>query len=84
LIQDTQVIAKVKHTGVGSIDPEILSQLFSKFASRSFEGTGLGLFIAKSIVEVHDRKVWIITILIEKKQQLPFTLLYQLSIDNKM
>jgi signal transduction histidine kinase len=59
LIQDTQVIVKVKDTGTGSIDPEILPQLFSKFASRSFEGTGLGLFIAKSIiVKAHDGEIW--------------------------
>jgi signal transduction histidine kinase len=55
LIQDTQVIVKVKDT---PIDPEILPQLFSKFASKYFEGTGLGLFIYKSIVEAHDGKVW--------------------------
>jgi signal transduction histidine kinase len=57
LIQDTQVIVKVKDTGTG-IDPEILSRLFSMFASKSFEGTGLGLFICKSIVESHDGKIW--------------------------
>jgi signal transduction histidine kinase len=57
LIQDTQVIVKVKDTGTG-IDPEILPQLFSKFASKSFEGTGLGLFICKNIVEAHDGKIW--------------------------
>ena len=47
----------VKDTGKG-IDPEILPQLFSKFVSKSFEGTGLGLFIAKSIVEAHGGKIW--------------------------
>ncbi len=57
MIQDTQVIVKVKDTGTG-IDPEILPQLFSKFASKSFEGTGLGLFIAKNIVEAHDANAW--------------------------
>ena len=81
LIQDAQVI--VKDTGTG-IDPEILQQLFSKFASNSFENTGLGLFISKSIVEAHNGRYGlkiIILIHIEKKQ-LPFILLYQLSIDN--
>src|SRR5919112_355649 len=55
--KDTKVIVKVKDTGTG-IDPEILPQLFSKFASKSFEGTGLGLFICKNIVEAHDGKIW--------------------------
>jgi signal transduction histidine kinase len=57
LIQDTQVIVKVKDIGTG-IDPEILPQLFSTFCSKSFESTGLGLFIAKNIVEAHDGKIW--------------------------
>jgi signal transduction histidine kinase len=81
LIQDTQVIVKVKYTGT---DTAILPKLFLKFASKSFEGTGLGLFIAKSIMEAHNGKVWlkmIILILIGKKE-LPFTSLYQLSMDN--
>jgi two-component system, OmpR family, sensor histidine kinase VicK len=56
LIQDTQVIVKVKDTGT-AIGPDILPQLFSKFASKSFEGTRFGLFIAKSIVEAHDGKI---------------------------
>jgi signal transduction histidine kinase len=55
--KDTQVIVKIKDTGTG-IDSEILPRLFSKFASKSFEGTGLGLFIAKNIVEAHDGKIW--------------------------
>jgi len=55
--KDSQVFVSVKDTGSG-IDPEILPKLFSKFVSKSFEGTGLGLFIAKSIVEAHDGKVW--------------------------
>jgi signal transduction histidine kinase len=54
---DSRVIVSVKDTGSG-IDPEILPRLFSKFASKSFEGTGLGLFICKSIVEAHDGKIW--------------------------
>ena len=56
MIQDIQVIVKVKDTGTG-IDPEILPRLFSKFVSKSFEGTGLGLFICKSVVEAHDGKI---------------------------
>jgi signal transduction histidine kinase len=54
---NNQVIVSVKDTGSG-IDPEILPRLFSKFATKSFEGTGLGLFISKSIIESHGGKIW--------------------------
>jgi signal transduction histidine kinase len=52
-----QAIVSVKDTGVG-IDQEILPRLFDKFASKSFQGTGLGLFISKSIIEAHGGKIW--------------------------
>src|SRR5215212_6388272 len=51
------VIVSVKDTGTG-IDSEILPRLFSKFASKSYKGTGLGLFISKSIIEDHGGKMW--------------------------
>lgn len=51
------IIVDVKDSGLG-IDPEILPRLFSKFATTSFEGTGLGLFISKSIIEAHGGKMW--------------------------
>ena len=54
---DNQVIVSIKDTGSG-IDHEILPRLFSKFAAKSFEGTGLGLFISKNIVEAHGGKIW--------------------------
>jgi len=47
----------IKDTGQG-IDPEIFPRLFSKFAAKSETGTGLGLFISKSIVEAHGGKIW--------------------------
>jgi signal transduction histidine kinase len=55
--KDTQAMVTVKDSGVG-IDPQILPQLFSKFVSKSFKGTGLGLFISKSIVEAQGGKIW--------------------------
>jgi signal transduction histidine kinase len=51
------VVISIKDSGIG-IDPEIRPKLFSKFATKSHEGTGLGLFIAKSIVESHGGKIW--------------------------
>ena len=51
------VVITVKDTGTG-IDSEILPRLFEKFASKSCKGTGLGLFISKSIVEAHDGRIW--------------------------
>ena len=52
-----EVIVIMKDTGSG-LDPEILPRLFSKFASKSFKGTGLGLFISESIIEAHGGKIW--------------------------
>ncbi|MFL6362412.1 MAG: ATP-binding protein [Nitrososphaeraceae archaeon] len=52
-----QAIVSIKDTGTG-IDPEILPRLFEKFATKSYQGTGLGLYICKSIVEAHGGKIW--------------------------
>ena len=52
-----EVIITVKDTGTG-IDPELMPRLFTKFAAKSYQGTGLGLFISKSIVEAHGGKMW--------------------------
>jgi two-component system sensor histidine kinase VicK len=51
------VIVSIKDTGSG-IDPELRSKLFTKFVTKSESGTGLGLFISKSIVEAHGGKIW--------------------------
>jgi signal transduction histidine kinase len=52
-----EVVVSVKDTGTG-IDPELTPRLFTKFATKSYQGTGLGLFISKSIVEAHGGKMW--------------------------
>jgi signal transduction histidine kinase len=35
-----------------------MSDLFSKFATGSSQGIGLGLFLSRSIVEAHGDKIW--------------------------
>src|SRR5215203_3231136 len=54
-----EILVSIKDTGSG-IDPEILPKLFTKFATKSpiAGGTGLGLFISKSIIEMHGGKIW--------------------------
>jgi signal transduction histidine kinase len=48
---------KIIDTGLG-IDCALLLRLFTKFATKSDKGTGLGLYISKSIVEAHGGKIW--------------------------
>jgi signal transduction histidine kinase len=55
--KDGQVVVSVKDTGPG-IDSEIMPRLFTKFTSKSQTGTGLGLFISKSIIEAHGGRIW--------------------------
>jgi signal transduction histidine kinase len=52
-----QLVVSVRDTGQG-IASEISPRLFSKFATKSETGTGLGLFISKSIVEAHGGRIW--------------------------
>ncbi len=55
--KDGQTMVSVRDTGSG-IGPEIYPNLFTKFTTNSEKGTGLGLFIAKNIVEAHGGKIW--------------------------
>jgi nitrogen-specific signal transduction histidine kinase len=55
--EDNEIIVSIKDTGSG-IDPEIMPKLFSKFATKSQTGTGLGLFISQNIIEAHGGKIW--------------------------
>jgi two-component system sensor histidine kinase VicK len=52
-----EAIVSVKDSGEG-IHADIFPRLFTKFTTKSFTGTGLGLFISKSIVEAHGGKIW--------------------------
>ena len=58
-----QIAIKVEDTGVG-IPPEEQGRVFEKFyrasnAAKGAEGSGLGLAIVKSIVESHQGRVWV-------------------------
>jgi len=62
-IQDDQLILKVEDTGPG-IQPDEQGKVFDKFyrastVPREVEGTGLGLAIVKSIVDSHQGRVWV-------------------------
>jgi signal transduction histidine kinase len=52
-----EVVVSIEDTGSG-IDPEIYPRLFTKFSNKSFSGTGLGLYISRSIIEAHGGKIW--------------------------
>jgi signal transduction histidine kinase len=54
---DDRIVVRVKDTGSG-IDSKILPKLFTKFATKSASGTGLGLFISKNIIEAHGGNMW--------------------------
>jgi signal transduction histidine kinase len=51
------VVIRMRDTGIG-ISSEIYPKLFTKFATKSEKGTGLGLFISKSIIEAHGGRIW--------------------------
>jgi CheY-like chemotaxis protein len=51
------VIISVRDQGSG-INAELRKKLFEKFATGSYGGTGLGLFISKNIIESHGGKLW--------------------------
>ena len=53
-----EILVSIKDTGT-VIHPEVLPNLFTKFATKSpIAGTGLGLFISKSIIVMHGGKIW--------------------------
>ncbi|HXT83327.1 MAG TPA: hybrid sensor histidine kinase/response regulator, partial [Verrucomicrobiae bacterium] len=51
-------LVKIIDNGPG-IDPEVLPKIFTKFASKSKNGTGLGLFICKNLIESFGGKIWV-------------------------
>src|SRR5919106_6599449 len=65
LEENEYTLIRIKDNGRG-IDPDVQSRLFSKFATKSDIGTGLGLFIARSIIEAHMGWIWARIIQMEK------------------
>jgi signal transduction histidine kinase len=68
-----EVLVSIKDTGNG-IDNEILPRLFTKFASKSDNGTGLGLYLSKGIIEAHGGRIWAENNTEEKGATFRFTL----------
>jgi signal transduction histidine kinase len=66
---DDEIVVSIKDTGTG-IDSEILPKLFTKFTTKSpIAGTGLGLYLSKSLIKMHGAEcgLIIIVILVEAK-----------------
>jgi nitrogen-specific signal transduction histidine kinase len=75
------IVVSVRDTGEG-IDSEMLPRLFTRFATKSFAGTGLGLFVSKHIVEAHDGEIWAENNAEGKGATLSFTLALSSNNDN--
>ena len=58
-----EAVISVRDSGIGIPDHE-QHRIFQKFSrldnalSRKTEGTGLGLFLCKAIIEAHDGRIW--------------------------
>jgi two-component system, OmpR family, sensor histidine kinase VicK len=57
LKDNNEIAIIVKDSGAG-IDNDVMPRLFTKFATRSDVGTGLGLYISKNIIEAHRGRMW--------------------------
>ncbi len=61
--EDENIHITISDTGIG-VSADVISNLFQRFyqvdasTTRSYGGTGIGLYISKLIVEVHKGKIW--------------------------
>jgi signal transduction histidine kinase len=69
-----EAIVSVKDTGTG-IDPQIFHRLFTKFATKSVTGNGLGLFISRVSWKLMGARCGVRTI--QMVTELRFTLVYR-------
>lgn len=65
-LKDSEAVVSVADTGEG-INPAVRPKLFSKFVTNSFQGTGLGLYISKNIIEAHGGRMWAADDSVDKK-----------------
>jgi signal transduction histidine kinase len=56
--ENKDLLFAIHDSSMLGINPEIQPRLFTKFATASFSGTGLGLYISKGIVEDQGGKMW--------------------------
>ena len=55
---DGQILISVSDTGVG-LPGDNVQQIFDAFFTTKPQGTGMGLAIAKGIIEAHGEKIWV-------------------------
>jgi two-component system phosphate regulon sensor histidine kinase PhoR len=62
--QNNDYLISIADEGIG-VSPEYFDHIFERFyrvrntASRQYSGIGLGLFVAKAIVEAHGGRIWL-------------------------
>ena len=81
--KQNEILVSIRDTGTG-IHHDILPKLFTKFATKSsiVGGTGLGLFISKSIIEMHGWKIWATNKNEESKENVGSTFTFSLPVKN--
>ncbi len=62
--QNNEYLVSITDQGIG-VSPEYINHIFERFyrvrntASRQYSGIGLGLFVARAIVEAHGGRIWV-------------------------
>jgi len=62
--QNNDYLVSITDQGIG-VSPEYIDHIFERFyrlrntASRQYSGIGLGLFVARAIVEAHGGRIWV-------------------------